>query len=182
MSNTCMLFLMCHQLYANLKKCTFCMEYVVFLRYVFSSQGISFDEEKVKVVRDWPTSKNVNAVRSFHGLASFYRRFVKNFSFIATPLNELVKKNVVFKWDDVHDRAFKTLKDKLTNAPLLCLSNFDKAFKVECDASGIGIGADKCLKVWDYQEKYYILHLRILLISPKLSIFLYTEFQNKNWT
>ena len=56
-------------------------------------------------------------------------------------MNELVKKNVIFKWDDVHDRAFNTLKDKLTNAPLLCFPNFDKAFEIECDASGIGIGA-----------------------------------------
>ena len=55
-------------------------------------------------------------------------------------MNELVKKNVVFKWDDVHDRAFKTLNNKLTNAHLLCLPNFDRAFEIECDASGIGIG------------------------------------------
>ncbi|XP_031276789.1 uncharacterized protein LOC116135233 [Pistacia vera] len=103
--------------------------------------SISVDKEKVRAIRDWPTPKNANEVRSFHGLASFYRRFVKDFSSIAAPLNELVKKNVIFKWDDVHNRAFKTLKDKLTNAPLLCFPNFDKAFKIECDASEIGIGA-----------------------------------------
>ena len=80
-------------------------------------------------------------MRSFHGLSSFYGRFVKDFSSIATPLNELVKKNVVLSGDDVHDQAFKTLKDMLTNAPMLSLPNFDKAFEIECDASGIGIGA-----------------------------------------
>jgi len=110
-----------NRLYANLKKCTFCMESVVFFGYVVSSQGISVDEEKVKVIKDWPTPKNTNKVRSFHGLASFYRRFVKNFSSIVVTLNELVKKNVGFKWEDVHDRVFNTLKEKLTNAPLLCL-------------------------------------------------------------
>ena len=78
-------------------------------------------------------------MRSFHGLTSFYRRFVKVFCSIVAPLNELVKKNVVFKWDDVHDRAFKTLKDMLTNAPLSSLPNFDKAFEIECDASGTDI-------------------------------------------
>ncbi|RDY10227.1 Retrovirus-related Pol polyprotein from transposon 17.6, partial [Mucuna pruriens] len=69
------------------------------------------------------------------------RRFVKNSISIAAPLNELVKKNVVFKWDDVHKKAFNLLKDKLTNVHLLCLPNFDKAFEIECDASGVGIGA-----------------------------------------
>ncbi|RDX63564.1 Retrovirus-related Pol polyprotein from transposon 17.6, partial [Mucuna pruriens] len=71
---------------------------------------------------------------------SIPRRFVKNFSSIAAPLNEHVKKDVVFKWDDVHDKAFNLLKDKLTNAPVLCLPNFDKAFEIECDASGVEIG------------------------------------------
>jgi hypothetical protein len=130
-----------NKLFANLKKCSFCLESVVFLGFVISSKGISVDEEKVKAIREWPVPRNANEVRSFHGLASFYRRFVKNFSSIAAPLNELVKKNVVFKWTDVHEKAFELLKDKLTNAPLLCLPNFDKAFEIECDASGVGIGA-----------------------------------------
>jgi len=130
-----------NKLFANLKKCSFCLESVVFLGFVISSKGVSVDEEKVKAIREWHVPKNANEARSFHGLASFYRRFVKNFSSIAAPLNELVKKNVVFKWTDVHEKSFELLKDKLTNAPLLCLPNFDKAFEIECDASGVGIGA-----------------------------------------
>ncbi|RDX95063.1 hypothetical protein CR513_22454, partial [Mucuna pruriens] len=118
-----------NKLYENLKKCSFCLEFVVFLGFVVSSKGISVDEEK-----------NANGVRSFHGLASLYKRFVKNFSSIAAPLNELVKKDVVFKWDDVHEKAFNLLKDKLTNAFVLYLPNFDKGFEIECDASGVGIG------------------------------------------
>ena len=98
------------------------------------------DEEKVKAIREWLVPKNANEVRSFHCLASFYRRFVKNFSSLAAPLNELVKKNMVFKWTDMHKKAFNLLKDKVTNAPLLCLPNFDKDFENKCDASAVGIG------------------------------------------
>jgi hypothetical protein len=88
------------QLYANLKKCTFCMEKIVFLGYVVTAQGIEMDEEKVKAIRDWPTLKSISEVRSFHGLASFYRRFMKDFSTIVAPLTKIVKNSVGFKWND----------------------------------------------------------------------------------
>ena len=82
------------------------------------------DPEKIKAIREWPTPQNVSDVRSFHGLARFYRRFVPNFSSLASPLNELVKRDVAFCW---------------TNAPTLALPNFSKTFEIECDASGVGI-------------------------------------------
>ena len=83
------------KLFANLKKCTFCTDKLVFLGFVVSTQGIQVDEEKVLL-----SPMNVGYVHSFHGLTSFYRRFVKDFNSIIAPLIEVIKKNIGFKWGD----------------------------------------------------------------------------------
>ncbi|WVZ98072.1 hypothetical protein U9M48_043553 [Paspalum notatum var. saurae] len=129
------------RLFGNIEKCIFCTQRVTFLGYVVTPQGIEVDSKKIDAIREWPTPTTITQIRSFLGLAGFYRRFVPNFSSIAAPLHELTKKDAPFSWGDSREVAFTTLKDKLTHAPLLQLPDFNKVFELECDASGIGIGA-----------------------------------------
>ena len=105
------------KLFANLKKCTFCTDCIVFLGLVVSKDEVQVNEENVKVIHEWPTPTNASQVRSFHGLAGFYRRFVKDFSTIVAPLTEVMKKNIGFKWEKVQEEAFQAIKENLTNSP-----------------------------------------------------------------
>ena len=89
------------------------MDKVVFLVYVVSAKGIEVDEETVKGTKEWPTPKSIIEVRSFHGLACFCRRFIKDFSMVAAPLTEIVKKYVGFKWGSEQDHAFIEIKERL---------------------------------------------------------------------
>jgi hypothetical protein len=128
------------RLFANLERCTFCTDRVAFLGYVVTPQGIEVDEAKIEALKSWPIPATLTQLQNFLPLAGFYWRFVRDFSTIAAPLNDLTKKGVPFYWGAAQEHSFNTLIDKLTHAPLLQLPDFGKTFKLECDASGIGIG------------------------------------------
>ncbi|XP_065881830.1 uncharacterized protein [Euphorbia lathyris] len=129
-----------NELYAKLSKCEFWMEHVVFLGHVVSKDGVMLDPTKVKAIMEWNPPKSVTEVRSFLGLAGYYRRFVKGFSIIAGPLTKLLRKGVVYQWNEQCQKSFDELKKRLTSSPVLVLPSGRGGFVVYTDASKHGLG------------------------------------------
>jgi hypothetical protein len=129
------------KLMINLKKSYFMKTKLIYLGFVISSNELNMDPEKVREIKEWPSPSNIFEVRSFHGLASFYRKFTRNFSGICAPILDTVKKkHNYFKWTEEAGKSFKVLKEKIIEQPILVLPDFGKTFQVRCDASGLAIG------------------------------------------
>ncbi len=129
------------KLYAKLEKCEFGVTEVDFLGHRIIREGLKMDDHKVKAIMDWEPPKSVLALRSFLGLVSYYRKFIKNFAKITTPLTNLLKKSAVtYEWEGTCDEAFETLKGILVKALVLKLPDFDQDFKIHSDASDFAIG------------------------------------------
>ena len=141
----------------KLGKCHFCYPEIKFLGYIVGKDGIKTDQEKIEKVKNFPRPTNITELKSFIGLASYYRRFIEGFSKISKPLTELQegisftknkminkmikKKNIEENWTDKQEKCFLELKKRLTEAPVLMYPDFDKPFKLYTDASGKALGA-----------------------------------------
>jgi hypothetical protein len=124
------------------KKSSFMKTKLIYLGFVISSNELKMDLEKVKAIKEWSSLKNIFEVRSFHGLASFYWKFIRNFSGISAQMMGTVKKrHKSFKWTEEAERSFNILKEKITEKPIMVSPDFRKTFQVRCDASGLAIGA-----------------------------------------
>jgi hypothetical protein len=153
-----------HHLYAKFSKCEFWLDSVKFLGHIISSEGISVDPTKVQEVMDWKPPTSVHQICSFLGLVGYYHRFIPDFSKIAKPMTELLKKEAKFHWSDKCEEAFHTLRKLLTTAPILAQLDSAKPFDVYCDASGTGLGcvlmqnnriiAYASRALWNHEQNY----------------------------
>nr|GEX31310.1 putative reverse transcriptase domain-containing protein [Tanacetum cinerariifolium] len=155
------------KLYAKIFKCEFWLQEVHFLRHVVNQSDIHVDPSKIEAVKNWKAPTTPLKVRSFLGLAGYYRRFIANFSKIAKPLTSITQKNQKYEWGEKEEEAFQTLKNNLCDAPILSLLNGIEDFVVYCDASNQGLGyvlmqrgkviayASRQLKIY---EKNYTTH------------------------
>jgi hypothetical protein len=129
-----------HQLYAKLSKCYFYQKKIHYLGHIISERGITVDPENIEAIRGWPTPKNVSNVRSFMGLAGYYRRFIVGFSKISHPITSLQKKGTKFEWTLKCENNFNLLKELLTSAPVLKIVDPNESFVVCTDACKEGFG------------------------------------------
>lgn len=130
-----------HHYVVNKKKCVLGARRIKYLGHFISVEGVSTDPKKVEAFVNWPEPQNVKQLRSFLGMAGYYRRFIKGYSVIAQPLTELLKKGNGFLWKTETKEAFHKLKEALCSAPVLALPDLSLPFVVEADACQTGIGA-----------------------------------------
>ena len=142
------------QLFAKLSKCDFLFKEVSFLCHIVSTKGIRVDLAKIEAIISWKRPQNVAEVRSFLGLAGYYRRFVKGFSVIAFTLTKLLWKGVKFEWDDKCQSSFDQLKKILVEAPMLTQLTSGREYAMYSDASRIGLG---CVLMQDGKVVAYAL-------------------------
>ena len=169
----------------NLSKCQFRKQKVECLGHVISAEGITPNPSKVTDIQNKKEPRNVKDVRSFLGMASYYRRFVPDFAKIAKPITQLTKKDVKWNWSNECTNAYKEIIDRITRAPVLVYPDFEKTFYVTTDASTEGLGAiltqihqGKHRPIAFYsralnnaEKKYHIYELEALAVKAALQKF-----------
>ena len=169
-----------HQLYAKFSKCDFFKEEIQYLGHVITKEGIAVDPEKIKTIMEWPIPKDVADIRSFMGLAGYYRRFVEGFSRIAYPITSLQKKGKLFKWTAECQQSFDRLKHLLTTAPILSIADPNMDYVVCTDASKEGVGgvlmqegkviAYESRKLKEHEQKYSAYDLELTAVIHALKM------------
>jgi len=140
----------------NPAKCILFVEQVRFLGYVLSRGRLHADRSKVDAIRTYPRPTCLREIQRFLGLVGFYRKFIRNFCVLAVPLSRLTRRGVPFVWEKEQQEAFETLRDCLTQSPILALPDNDRKLVVETDASIKGIGG---VLSQDFRRVDFPLHL-----------------------
>jgi hypothetical protein len=122
-------------------KCSFAQPQLEYLGHIIGASGVATDPAKIRVVQQWSAPTNVKQLRSFLGLAGYYRKFIIQYGIISRPLTDLLKKRVQFVRTDIHQQTFATLQAALTSAPVLKLPDFSQPFVIVTDACDKGVGA-----------------------------------------
>ena len=135
------------------EKCEFMLPEVTYLGHHITAEGIQPTSDKIRAVQDAPTPKNTSELKSFLGLVNFYGKFLPHLSTVLSPLNNLLRKNVVFRWGEQQNQAFKKVKEMLLSADLLVHYNQDMDVTLSCDASAVGLGAVLAHKLSDGSER-----------------------------
>ncbi|KAL4020667.1 hypothetical protein IC575_019448 [Cucumis melo] len=169
-----------NKLYAKFSKCEFWLRKVTFLGHVVSIEGVSVDPAKIEAVTNWPRPSTVSEIRSFLGLAGYYRRFVEDFSRIASPLTQLTRKGTPFVWSPTCESSFQELKQKLVTAPVLTVPDGSGNFVIYSDASKKGLGcvlmqqgkvvayASRQLKIREHNYPTHDLELAAVVFALKI--------------
>jgi len=130
-----------NDLYLKPAKCEFEKTRIKYLGMILEEGKVSMDPTKLKGIKDWPKPTTVKQTRSFLGFGNFYRRFIRKYSDVAQPMNELLQKDRQFKWTPEAQKAFDELKKRFTEEPVLIMPDASKPFQIECDTSKYASGA-----------------------------------------
>ena len=143
-----------NDLFLKAEKCSFSVKEIEFLGLIIGPDGIKMDPIKVKAITSWPVPKWVKDIQVFLGLGSFYRWYIKNFSKVAFPLHNLMRKNIVWRWGELQQQTFEELKRKFMEAPVLVPVDFTRPLRVESGASDYATGT--VLSMLCEDEKWHL--------------------------